>query len=159
MKRILLLLITLFSILIKTYCCSCIGIADFNTSIKKADVVFSARIISEERFLAYEPDESELFFSKNAGLRIRYKVEVEEIYKGRKGKFKKVMYLVTGLGDGDCGIKLIENQSYIIYGIYKNQFNNYTPKVHTFIYTDICTRTAIFNVNDKEEIKRIIRRW
>lgn len=136
MNKIALLVITIFFNVNFGNACTCIGEISFRKEFRKTDVVFLGRIVSISKFQvpprSNHPKEMKLFLNE-------VKINVLNIYKG-KLKYTNVT-LITGIGNGDCGIPFVINENYLIFSNYKNKYTNKGAEVPSFLYSDRCSRT------------------
>jgi hypothetical protein len=161
--------------------CSCVGRPSVKESIKKSDVVFVGKILGEERVFMgdtaaallefgnefrdsiskYQSSESGYRRLSLAGIRSqkKYTLKVVQFYKG---KFKEeIIDIFTGNGGGDCGIRFLKNEEYIIYGYkvnFKKEDVTYLSSgitAPTMFHTNICTRTRKMDNGELNQIQKI----
>ena len=141
-------LISTFSLIISknANCCYCIDSAIISDSFKNSSLIFNGLILSVR-------DESPK--PERSYYRI-YTVQIEKIYKGHYQR--KTIEILTGYGDGDCGIEFNIGEKYIIYAsIQSLNLSKKNTKTKTY-YTNECTRTNRFNENEVAEIKKYKRK-
>ncbi|MCG8576832.1 MAG: hypothetical protein MI810_18270 [Flavobacteriales bacterium] len=154
------LLLSLFFTSNETYACSCIGESEVKDEIKRSDAVLTGTIISKELILLSDTlmtsgDSADAFVMEMAIA--KYQLMVNTVYKGKFTSDTITIY--TGIGGGDCGVRFMEGEEYIVYGENKSHFNHFNSKPTTLereniIWTNICTRTTRMNSNEIEAIEQ-----
>ena len=157
-KRSILFIVLLLIIIPElVFACSCIGKNSVKKEIRKSDVVLVGTIISH-RVININDTISKIITKDTAIYdiltiqKVIYKVEVNLLYKGKIQN--KIIAIVTGVGNGDCGFQFKENEKYIIYADYKNDIGCFLRK-KKMLYTDICKRTVMYNRDEITKIEHI----
>lgn len=130
--------------------CTCIGIISVIKEVEASDIIVCGKVISENIFTVKE------WRNKKKLEQIEYKISISKIFKGSNST--DTLRIVTGTGSGDCGVKFLVGKKYIIYAQYRNKYFEQGEPVKQFYYTDICTRTQLFNKNEAKEISRCVKR-
>lgn len=152
MKFRIVLLIVFFLIVNAGYACTCIGKRSIKQEIKNTDVILVGNILSKRVFSIKTDFVPEEFYIK----KVEYLVKVKISLKGNI--VNDTIRIITGVGNGDCGVEFSLNHDYIIYGNYNNKYSEDGATVEKFISTDICSRTKIFDECELKKIKRIQKR-
>lgn len=144
--------------------CSCVGTSSVNEAIEWSDVVVMGKILSKELIKLIRPPE----FSAEDSL-TSPKIFTPKVAKytllvnsGFKGEFKSdTLEIYTGLGGGDCGFRFEIGRIYLVYAdqnpyiLLSDDWSYPTGK--DIYWTNICTRTQIFDENEMKEIKKHIK--
>lgn len=137
---------------ISTSACSCIGESTVKKEFRKSDVVISGKILSQNIFVVKDKVIPVGLVYRQA----EYSVLVTKIYKGRiLGDTLRIV--TTGITSGDCGIRLKPELEYIIYCTYSDRYFENGEKRDIFLYTDMCTRTQLFNTEEDSALLKIIK--
>jgi len=149
-KNIVLYLLLFFSL--QNYACTCVGKSKIKNAIKKSDAIFSGIILKSNPLkIKIEGFPEDVITEK-----IEYFVLVKNVYKGNLIK-NDTIRIVTGLGNGDCGVNFLVEREYIIYANYESKYCNYCESIEKFLYTDICTRTNFFDRTEDKKLKKKIK--
>jgi hypothetical protein len=128
---------------IKACACSCYTQAR-EKGLDNAKNVFTGKILSRD-LIKVDRDKK-----GNSTMQAKYTVLITERYKGKVNT--DTVEILTGLGGGDCGFNFNIGEVYTIYtGSQKIRFSE-TKKSKKINYTSICTRTNLFDKNEREEI-------
>ena len=151
-----------------TYSCNCIGELTVKESIKHSDIVVTGTVISSGFMIVtdsnmiklFKPDTSLYNKYPYSIIIAKYRIKVEKLFKGKITSDTLTIY--TGLGNGDCGFNFKIGYKYIIYGQNKHykminsKFNfPYGPNI---CWTDICTRTTTFNIDEFNKINNLTKK-
>ena len=125
MKKILILLLFFAPVFVSnTNACTCIGGNSVKIELRRSDFVFVGKVISKS--LIEIRDTLGFIGTTNKGIwetyesaKYVYKVEIITIYKGKSKS--KIIEIITGIGDGDCGFTFEIGKEYIIYSEYKKK--------------------------------------
>ncbi len=159
-------LLIILAILLQTNwsaACSCVGESTVKESIKTSDLVAVGIVISKE-FVTVTDSEQVRLLKPNASeynsfpyshTIAKYQVVIGQRFKGQNTTDTITIY--TGVGGGDCGNEFIVGNNYILYGSNKTFFgqinNNFEyPNGQNVYWTNICTRTQLFNDKELNEI-------
>lgn len=150
-RAILTILIILTSLYFNRYnACSCIGESSLKKSIKNSDVIFNGITLNKKEF--------EINLNLNSKRKPYYITKVEYTFlivnKFKGIDTKDTIKIITGVGNGDCGIEFMLGREYLVFAKYSNKYFQGGEIVSPFIYTDVCSRTKLSN---KKEIKKIRR--
>ena len=146
MKRLFLICIILLTF--KVFSCSCIGEASIEYAFHKADVVAEVEVLSVRVDTVVMEDDFE--GSWDYTIRV-YSVKIKESFKGvLKGS---IVEIASGMSGGDCGYIFEPGKVYIVYA----RKAKYSGRELDFemVSTDICTRTCLFDVEEKIRLKKI----
>lgn len=127
-------------------CCYCLDSATISSSFKQSNLIFKGLILS----VRVDNSKRELSYYRI------YTVQIEKLYKGHIRH--EIVEVLTGFGDGDCGINFEIGKQYIIYSSMDRKFslNNNLP-IDSY-FTNECTRTNVFEEQEVEEIKKYKRK-
>lgn len=131
--------------------CDCIGINSVKNEIKKSDIIFIGKIISKKLFKIQDESFPLLVINK-----VEFTVLIKSVYKGKIDSNE--IKIITGNGNGDCGINFKIGIDYIIYSSYAEKYFELGHKVDKFITSDICTRTKVFEIKEDKKIRKILRK-
>lgn len=144
MRSIWILIITAILIVIPLLACTCVGESTVKGELKANDLVVVGRVIDQEK-VSIE-DSTWLLGRDSVGRnryfvfqKMHYRIVVTEKFKGEYTS--DTLTIVTGLGGGDCGYRMIVGQSYIVYG-YKRISERGNRKATNIYETSICSRTV-----------------
>jgi hypothetical protein len=162
MKKIFLILTIIITCVIKTIASECPDKDSIEKAVKNSDLVIKGFVISSQIVDSIDslsviiPENDSVYtfplFSWNY---IQYKILVLEVYKGKvKGD---TIIIMTGTGDQDWGFLFEIGKNYIIYAISERNYRKKWEKEGPCIfvgdyYTDICSRTTLFNDKERSEI-------
>lgn len=131
--------------------CTCVGgKPEVKEGLNESDAVFSGFLYLKKRISV---NDSNLFEGEKLVL-TEYGVVIEKIFKG--SNLSDTVSIITGLGNGDCGNILIVGNKYIVYAKIKHKWFPKGDSVTPYLYTNICTRTGMWNVNEEQAIMQII---
>ncbi|PKL80757.1 MAG: hypothetical protein CVV25_03390 [Ignavibacteriae bacterium HGW-Ignavibacteriae-4] len=83
-------------------------------------------------------------------------VNVTKLFKGQPTS--DTLNIYTGFGGGDCGVHFLENEEWIIYGMYRIlSSENVFPVGHNKYWTFICTRTQRYNMKEEKVIEEYLK--
>lgn len=85
-------------------------------------------------------------------MKVEYKIISEHVFKG--SMLSDTISIITGVGKGDCGVRLSLGHEYIIYAVYENKYFPWSKEVPKFLTTNICTRTKQKNINELRLISK-----
>jgi hypothetical protein len=97
-----------------SFACTCIG---GKRTVKKAmkinDVVFMGQVVSkEEIIIPYR------LLGTETTINYYFNKFVFKIIKVYKGKIKQdTVEIITGIGNGDCGVRFMQGKKYIVYSV------------------------------------------
>jgi len=124
------------------YSCSCDGIPTIQEEFEQSDIVFAGRIadivsVLQWDFTVPQFDDTATFYYN------KWAVYVESVWKGTVAD---TLYVYSGLGGGDCGVRFTPGSRYIIYGWMchesMEQICEDKPEhEYPFYLTGICNRT------------------
>jgi hypothetical protein len=167
MKARIKILILLLSVIIsnQAIACDCIIINSVEKEFNKSDYVLTGKVLSVSFIQILENGNNpQILTSKflkefdifKGRILAEYRIEVIEIYKGKK-RIKEINIYTGRNGGGDCGYYFKIGEKYLIYSFEDSWevklFGEHSRKYKNILYTDICTRTKIFNKKEIEEIK------
>lgn len=84
---------------------------------------------------------------------MKVECKVNKVFKG-KLKSKKVMTIITGLGNGDCGFIFSKGKNYLIFATKDSTHSKY---IKGYDYTDACTRTSEYNNVENDKIENYLK--
>jgi hypothetical protein len=170
-KHVLISLLTFF-FTTNYYACKCESIDDIKKEFDLTDIIVHAKVISKENvtFLstlkrnakkriinAYKYDK-EKFDLINGDYFVKIELEVLHIYKG--DKIKKQITIYTSRMSANCGYKNFEVGKEFQVFLSKNCYFDFSFKnadIKTKDYkgnwTNVCTRTGTFNLEDAKTLK------
>ena len=149
-----------------SFACNCDRDGTIQTNVESAAVVLKVQIVElaitanlDSIDITIEGDTTKSTFKPwNFPVRV-YKAIVIKSYKGQMAT--DTVSIITGINGAACGVTLKENETYLLYGTFKdymNRFSNvrrYSVKKES-IWTNNCTRTWKFTeTEEKEVIKEI----
>lgn len=126
-----------------TLACFCFGPPTVQSGLERSDDAFAATIV-ELRLPA--PTDSLLsedysvYKSYEKGAYVLYKVSIERVFKGDQKPGIALIY--TSSSSASCGSVLTIGKQYLIYG------RRRLPGSPRLVWTDMCTRTKIFNIHE-----------
>lgn len=150
--------------------CSCIGSESVESKVKRLDLVALGTIVEVEQVSVIDSTFYEGMGNKAVdGALIEIKLNkfsllVDHLFKGRITT--DTIFIYTGIGGGDCGVRYTVGEQEIIYGV-----KNYAPGVEdgdfpvgkNIFYTDICLlpdnkqQLEIFEINKQVKKKRQLK--
>jgi len=132
----------------KSFACSCDVIPTVENSFENADAIFVGTVISKKNIsVKYE--------SRNV-IQIEYKIRLIKLFKGKK--ISEIISITTGDGRHDCGFMFEINKKYIVYAYNRNQYFDGGEIVKPFLSTNVCQRTAIYNLEEEKGLDQLIRK-
>ena len=147
LKRIAFIFIILTNFSKISFCCDC-GPISIKQGIESSDIVVKGEIISKEVITNYKTGYKEA----------RFKMVVLEKYKANLTA--DTFTIITNVDGGMCGYKFEIGQKYIVYGNFikiQDNFYELNPLPRNSFATNSCTRTMIYNSNEIEAIKNILK--
>ncbi|HYG15376.1 MAG TPA: hypothetical protein VEC12_06440 [Bacteroidia bacterium] len=166
----LILIILLFS-LQATFACSCITLDTTYSekTLESYDYIIKGTVEAVDSFVYVEvkdPGKSELIkvpydsvktkVDKNQLLFVELiiKVKISSYFKTDE-KIKDVyVYVITGMGGGDCGFPFIPGRDYIIYG---SNYKFDQPDNGLYISTNICTHTTSGILTELPKLSKVYK--
>ena len=145
---IVLILTSMFNQIIA---CDCPTQPTVKDAIKNSDIVITGKIISKEMINTKDTTTNSMPFDRTE---MKYTIVVAHKHKG---EFKSdTLTIITGTGGGDCGFGFEVGKKYIIYGSNDRNNNSQKPKkiLKNTYWTNICTRTVLYNDKEFQEIKK-----
>lgn len=147
-------LLTLLVVLVSSaegFSCTCIGELSIRSSIRRADLVCWVKVSRVDTIdVPYAP------MGINSGVSFPFKevfFDVEYLYKGKRRR--EYSSLMTALGNGgDCGFGFRVGHEYIVYAHYVKRLLADNPLPKPVLYTDVCTRTRVY---EDSEVAGILR--
>ncbi len=154
MTKKLFTLITLIftSIFNQIIACDCPTQATVKDAIKNSDIVITGKVISKEMINTKDTTTNSMPFEITE---VKYTIVV--VHK-HKGEFKNdTLTIITGTGGGDCGFGFEVGKKYIVYGSNDKNSSSHKPRkiLKNTYWTNICTRTVLYNDKEFKEIKSI----
>lgn len=153
----------------RLFACSCIGKRTVQDEVKYADALVVGTILSKQIVTLTDSTVLKMFLNdstwRNSSMSkmtiARYKLLINEIYKGKITNDTLTIY--TGLGGGDCGIQFEIGKNYIVYGkndAYFGRVNNdfEFPKIKNTFWTYQCLRTSSYYRDEIVEIEKYAKR-
>lgn len=161
MKNKLLLLLCIFTTSYG-FSCDCVEKLETNEAVKDADLVFVGKVISEKIVnykdslnisdYDYEKQYELTEYFAVAPFKKEYLIQINESYKGIKKK-EKYITITSDIGEGgDCGVKFILGELYIIYA-YDEQRPKEFKSNRNFYSTSKCTRTKLYDCSEILKLK------
>jgi hypothetical protein len=136
--------------------CSC-NTPTIENNIKNSDVIVLAKVISIERINVENKDLKQGQFKITITKTI---VDIEQKFKGNFRKKKVVFY--SGNERGNCGFFFEIGERYTIFGYREGRLlSSYDfglPKKKSSFWTDVCTRTRKYNIEEYESIVKAFKK-
>lgn len=136
----------------KLYACSCIGSSKISVKVKQCDVLIIGTVIDIKNFEVNPDNLPEIFSIKLT----EYTFEIKTVFKGEL-KSRRIK-IISGRGNGDCGVKFLKDSEYIVYGKYSDKYSDFSKKTEPFIYTDICMKSILYEVKEEIKIRRYLKK-
>lgn len=146
MKLLLMMLIGCLTS-VSCYCCSCIGEISIRKELKRSDMIFIGQVLSKKELSITDSLMPAISIKQT-----QYLFLVKGFYKGKC--IGDTVSVVTGIGGGDCGYKFTIGSDYLIYSSYQNKYYADGEPVEKFLYTDVCRRTKLLDIKEKEGIEK-----
>lgn len=167
MKQIVFIIFIFSAFFSSVQACSCVGESTVEGGVKAADFVAVGTVISKDIIRITDTAQIQLFkpdtflwdkYPYTIAI-AKYTIVIDELFKGKIRSDTISIY--SGLGGGDCGWRFKVGVKYIIYGDKKtylgtdnNQFNY--PQGSNIFWTNLCTRTCVFDETEIAQIKKVI---
>lgn len=129
--------------------CTCIGEMSLSKEFKISNVILVGKVISKDTF-----NIKDTLFPSLSIYKIKYQVLISRMIKG---KIKtRIVSIISGIGNGDCGFSFEVGKEYLIYSTFENRHYRQGEIVKKFLATNICTRTKIID-GANMEIENLIK--
>jgi len=164
-KIIVIFLIILGFFTVKSYGCKCGGEESVEEGINRLSSVVVGTIISKELITIQDSSTTNSFRKDNRASDkhvyfisfYKFDLAIQKVFKGEYRK--DTIHIYTGKGHGDCGFNFIVGNKYIIYGSMESYFSTINPSLNypkgtDILWTNICSRTTLFNRSEIEEIEK-----
>ena len=150
MKTVHLIILLLLCSSSSIYSCSCIGKSKLKIATLQTDAILTGKIISKEIFEIRLDSFSQLTISQ-----AKYQVLISERLKG--SIYRDTIEIITGIGNGDCGVKFNTGEKYLLYLTFKDEIIR-GEKVPYYLTTNVCTRTKMYDEREVIKIRKILKR-
>ena len=148
-KNVILLVITFTTCVYVSKACSCIGNDNTLVNFKKANCIFSGKVISHTHFEVIDTNiYSGMHIFKN-----EYTFIVQKTYKGVL--YADTVRVITGVGKGDCGYAFKINKRYLVYATVERKLFQNGDILPEFLQTDICAGTKRITRKGRKELNKM----
>ena len=143
--------------------CSCIGERTVKEGYKNADIIVNGKVLSiKTDWFSFsrrikENENADSIDKRLNGYYLK-KVLVKKRTMYKEKAISDTLTIYTGMGGGDCGFKFKQGCKYIIYGdseSYLGDFFKELPDGQNIYWTNICTRTQVYNLKEIKELEKI----
>jgi|GEM_PF-2175985 len=128
--------------------CTCIGNITTESSLKKCDVAFYGKIISQDTLTVKDDALPPGLIEK----KVKSRFVIHQVFKGKL--INDTVTIVSGVGHGDCGFLFSVGKKYIVYSVYQNKYFAAGSIVPQFLETDICSGSKIASRKDKRLVRK-----
>ena len=132
----------------KSFACSCEGTPTLQKSYAEVDVIFTGTVISKKVI--------SVKYESVITTQIEYKFRRTKVFKGKSRT--EIITIMTGNGRHDCGYMFELNKKYIVYAYIQNQYFDGGEKVESFLSTNVCRRTAIYNPLEVKSLDKLLKK-